>query len=112
MRRSRVFLLETPKPDINVSLAEEFGTIHILFDHETRRSSVFRTNAFGREILEKLQEQEFDPTNDLICITGSLIGITVLIASLTTKYETFSVLLYSGKETRYVERRIGKEIWN
>lgn len=108
----RVFLLEEPKADIDVSLAKEYGELRILFDRERRRSSVFRTTAFGWEILNRLKENEFDAVNDSICIAGSLIGITALIASLISIYGTISVLFYSASEARYVERRIGTEVWN
>lgn len=111
LKMSRVFVLEPPRPDIDISLSNEYGDLVILFDNETRRSSVFRTAAFGHEILEKLREYDFDPENDLICIVGSLIGVTVLISAAMAAYETFSVLFYSASDTKYVERRVGLEVW-
>jgi len=109
--RSRVFVVERPRPNIDLRCAEKFGELVLLFEAEDRRCSVFHSEQYGLAVLERLRAKNFDPLLDLLCVAGSMVPVTIAIAAAVLRYGRISVLLYNAAESSYVERTIGGSSW-
>lgn len=106
----RVFIIERPKPGIDISAAEAYGPLVVVHDPtghgEKRRSfpSVFNMTQYGRSILSRLEEERFDADADYIMATGSAIVVSLTYAVLALKYRMFNVLVYNANESTYIEK--------
>jgi len=107
----RVFLVEPPRPNIDLSAAREHGELHYIFDVDDRRASVFHSEQFGLDVLRQLEQRRFDPRVDCIAATGSLVPVAVALAAIVCRYPRVNVLFYSANESRYVKRGIGQDEW-
>ncbi len=99
----RVFVIEPPRK-LTVDGAREFGEIHYLFNSDTRRSSIFDVLNFTRDILDALTRNEYDPNTDYVCVTGSIITVSLMMAALGAKYKQFQILLFSSQQSKYVSK--------
>jgi len=109
--RPRVFFIERPRPNISMSKARDFGDTVIVFDTNDRRCSIFDAEGFGRALLERLEEAQFAPAQDHVCIAGSMVTVAVGIAAIVAKYSRVSLLLYNANQDEYVPRFVGKGVW-
>lgn len=83
---NRVFMLEQPrKPMTGLEKASRFGELQVLFDHTSRRASVFKPNNFMDDVHDALERVKFDPTLDTIVMTGSMNNV-VLFALAAREY--------------------------
>jgi hypothetical protein len=108
---SRVFIIEQPRSNIDISRAEQFGELVYLFDSNARRCSVFHHHDFGRAILEQLVAANFDYKDDYVCIVGSMLTVAVALIAIAQSFDTFKALLFNSVESEYVERRFDKSSW-
>lgn len=105
---TRVFLIEEPRGNINLTTARDFGTLQILFPLEEHRTSVFNCIEFGEHVISKLQEANFDNDNDLVCVCGSMVTVVVAMAAILTRYKRINVLFFNATVNHYVKRTLGE----
>ena len=108
---SRVFLVERPKANIDVTKAEEFGELNYVFGPDDRRCSVFRTTEFGHEVIARLETAKYDSTVDFFCIAGSMVTVAAALAAMMSRYSVVRVLMYSAPDNRYVKRTFDSSVW-
>lgn len=107
---ARVFILQTPRRDMDVSKALSYGKIDVLFFASptgSPRPSIFRVGEFSRALLKRLREASYDPDVDYFCIVGSIVSMTISVAALVNAYKKIRVLLYNSTQESYVARIIG-----
>jgi hypothetical protein len=102
----RVFVIERPKPGLDISKAAEYGEIVHIFHEGDGRCSVFDSDKFCQRIIERLQELRFDPDRDSICVVGSMILVVLLVVAAQAEWCHTTFLFYSASESRYVKRRL------
>lgn len=54
----------------------------------------------------RLDEIEFDPEEDFICLTGKTITVAILFAVVAVKYNKFKTLMFDARVSAYRERTI------
>lgn len=108
---SQVFLIEEPRPGISVTPALAYGKLQCVFDSSIRRSSVFKVNEFGQQILDRLHELKFDHKNDYIVMTGSLVSIAIASIAIVCTYPYVQLLFYNATQNEYVSRTISRVDW-
>lgn len=102
---SRVFVIEPPRNGVDVSKAACFGEIQYVFDHTLRRHSVFNVEAYKQDVLHRLEELQYKPDDDYICITGALVVITMTLVALHQRHDSINVLLFSSNNDSYIAKR-------
>lgn len=107
----KVFIIERPRNNIDVSDAEKFGEIVYVFGVDDRRCSVFQHVDFGRTILQRLEFLRFDPKLDYVCIVGSMLTVSIAVITIAQCYDEFSTLLFNSVDNAYVEKRFNKNAW-
>lgn len=108
---SKVFLIEEPRAGINVEAATEFGTLRIVFGKNDRRSSVFKVNAFGRDVINRLKSLGFDHEVDSLVMTGGLIQVSLMAIAATCTYPFVRLLFYNATQDEYTLRVLNKNDW-
>lgn len=108
---SRVLLIEKPRPHIDTSTAAVFGRLEYIFGTDDRRSSVFSTNEFISDLLERMGAMDFDHESDVLCITGSMVPTVIAAAAIVHHYGFLTVLLYNAREDAYVKRTLDPDTW-
>lgn len=107
----RVFVVEKPKAHINISFCCQYGQIVYLFAKGDKRCSIFDVKEFGRAVLAKLEEHDFDPSEDYICIVGSLISSVLACVALSCVWDGYRVLLHNAVDGTYTVEEIGFDVW-
>jgi hypothetical protein len=113
--KPRVFVVETPRAEMDMSAAEEFGSLEVVFKNEARgrghepgrrafRPSVFDAEAFGRAFLEELERRGFDAKRDYFVLTGSTLAVSIAFAALAVQYGAFRTLVFNSAMERYAEK--------
>lgn len=102
---SRVILVEQPK--IDVGAASEFGELTFLFGRNDRRAQMFDSAQFGRDILRRFNELEFDPKEDTFCVAGSAVATGVALSVLACTFMEFKVLFFDARESAYRKCTLG-----
>jgi len=105
---NKVFIIEHPRNNIDVSKSLAFGKIVYLFNREDRRCSAWDHKRFGRTVLGRLKELDYNPEEDYICIVGAMLIITNSIIAIAQKYETFTILLFNSIEDAYIPKTFRK----
>lgn len=105
---SRVFLYQKPRRRISTDQLQVFGDIVYLFDEGDPRASIFKTEALNRQIVERLEEQGYNPQEDFFCASGSLISIAICASLLGAVYQRYRVVAFSSSEDRYVSMWLGQ----
>jgi len=104
----KVFIIEHPRNNIDVSKAKDFGQIVYLFDKDDRRCSAWDHKKFGRTVLGRLKELDYNPEEDYICIVGAVLIIINSIIAIAQNHETFTVLLFNSIEGVYIPKLFKK----
>lgn len=102
---ARVFIIEPPS--VNVEKAERYGKLIVLLN-EPPRISALNSDYYAGVVIEKLEEYEFNPKEDYVCIVGSSSSLVVSIAALITRYSSIMCLLFNASRSDYVLRTLGK----
>ncbi len=110
-QQPRVFFIERPKPSLDIEPAKKFGEISFVFNEGDRRASVFDSESYGRSIVNRLREVEFNPQLDLLCISGKMVPVCIATAAIISAYDTVQVLLYNASLADYVKRTMSREFW-
>ena len=108
---SKVFIIERPRNNIDVSDARKFGDIVYVFDHDDRRCGVWQITLFGQTILRRLESLGFDPESDYVCVTGAMVTVLIAIVAVAQRYDEFNALLFNAVNNCYVEKRFRKNDW-
>lgn len=111
-KTSRVFMLEETQ-NVDVTSAYEYGPIIPLFkytnadcvDNKSDRPSIWKTGEFTREIIKRLEENDFDPENDYLLIAGHVVPTQMMSIAATIHWETIQFLFWSSYLGKYVARR-------
>lgn len=90
---SRAFIVEQPRLD--VSGAERFGKLSVLFRAGRYRPSVWEP-AFAQAIVGRLREERFDPESDYIVLTGQQLLLVGLVAAVVAAYGKFTALAFNA----------------
>lgn len=106
---SRVFMVEPTRVDS--SAARDYGEVVYIFDADTRRCSAFRTANFGVAVLERLQDMQYDPLVDCVCLSGSLLAVGTALAVIAQVHSKFNVLLFNSVDGKYVLRTFNADDW-
>ena len=107
----KVFIVEKPKNNIDVSKAEDFGEIIYLFNQNERRLGVFECMTFGLDVINKINEKGGFQLNDSFLTAGAQIPVAIAFAAIISKWPNVLVLLYNAKQDMYVQRRIVSSRW-
>lgn len=107
----KVFIIEPVRQHIDVSKAQKFGDIIYVFEINDRRCSAFQIIHFGRTVLQRLEQLEFDPKLDFVCIVGAMLTVTIAIIAIAQRYDVFNVLLFNSVDDAYVEKRFDRNDW-
>jgi len=104
---ARVFILE--KPTVNVTKAKHFGQICILLGKEKTRISALNCDDYAGLVIEKLEEAEFDPDQDMIGIVGASSSLVVALTAIVTRWKSgIRCLMFNANLNRYVVRTLGR----
>lgn len=104
----RVFFLEQLRRDLDFETARKFGGFELILPPEEKRCSAFNVNKYSALILQKLIAHRFDPQVDCLCLAGSVVPLSVVIAAMLGKWPTIRVLFFSAAEEHYVLRKLGE----
>ena len=100
----RVFILEQPKANIDISHAGTFGPITYVFGPKDRRSSVFNVGDYIGDVISSLKRNKFDPNEDFFCLAGSTNPLSLALAGMLEEYSNLKLLIFNASEGRYVEK--------
>ena len=103
---ARVFIIEKPQVGKDVSTAEQYGKLVTIFDFNARRPSVFHPTEYVEQVIRRLKECDFDPTNDMILLCGALLPTSLLLTAVVNEFKEVRVLMFSSHESMYVEKTI------
>ena len=104
----KVFIIEHPRNNIDVSKAKDFGQIVYLFDRDDRRCSAWDHKKFGREVLSRLKELDYKPEEDYICVVGAMLIVVNSIIAISQNYKVFVMLLFNSVEDTYIPKTFRK----
>ena len=109
---SRVFLVEPVRANIDVSSAEKFGELVYIFGPNAKRVSVFKTQEYCVAVLDILRSMDYDPEEDIFCISGSMVPVAVTLSALVAEFVAgIEVLFYNSIEDGYARRTMKAEDW-
>jgi len=108
MAMAKVFIIEHPRNNIDVSKAADFGEIIYLFDKDDRRCSAWDHKRFGRRVLGRLKELGYNPTDDYICVVGAMLIVINSIIAIAQSHEAFTLLMFNSVENAYVSKAFMK----
>lgn len=95
-----------PQPDRDQSLAKEHGEVVFLFKDWSGVGSPFNPDECVKRIKTRLDEIGFDPINDLMGLTGTLLHTCLFCAVVTTRYKSVKGVMFNAKTSTYVVRQI------
>lgn len=101
---SRVFLVEPPRSNMDISKAGAFGEVVYLFGPGVRRCSIFDVEQFSADVGYRLKELGFDSAKDCFCVIGGLIPVSITLSILRSFGPYTRILLYSATSNEYCER--------
>jgi len=101
----RVFVIEEPRARFDPKKVSDFGEIKLVFTYHDRRPSIFQPNEFGDAIIERLEARDFDPSNDMVCVAGSMIGVALLLMIIIARWHQVDLLMFNARTENYVLRR-------
>lgn len=110
-KKPRVFVIEHPRNQIDVSKAEEYGDIVFVFDNKDRRCTAWLHVEYGRMILRILKAYSFDPKIDFVCIAGTMLVMTIYIIVVAQYYDEFTVLLFDSRDDKYLQKKFDRNDW-
>jgi hypothetical protein len=103
-------LIEEPKRDMDLSTAQRFGDVEVIFPEGQRRASIFATEDFLSQLVTELRRRDYDPNLDYIVAAGSVAAVTLAIGEIASLYGSIQVLIFNsarGEDGQYISRTIG-----
>jgi hypothetical protein len=101
---ARVFIVESPRPTIDVTSAQRFGELVPIFGPGSRRASVFQPAEYAADVLAALADLQYDPKVDYFIMTGALLPTAVALAAIAERHREVRLLMFSSHESVYVCR--------
>lgn len=92
-----------PNNRYNFDSAETYGDLIYLSDVSL---NPFESSKAIGLFSKRLDEIDFDPDSDIICLTGQTIIISLLMSVVAVKYNKFKVLMFDARVSAYKERTI------
>ncbi len=102
-RKSRVFMVEAPRQDFDLTKARSFGNVVTLF--ETTRGKVFDVEQYARLLLGHLEAQQYDSKSDYLVMTGGLLPVGIALAVLTARFRQVKLLVWNTTRGEYVPKQ-------
>ena len=96
---SKVILLEPTS--LVLKEAKIFGELVYI---STFKFNIFSIDTMAQRINNKLKEIEYNPMDDLICLTGSAQKVALFLAAIASRHTEFIVLIFDSKTGRYKQR--------
>ena len=108
---SNVYLIEPSRRPMDLSSAKSFGELVYLFGPDERRASVFQVDQFSDQVIDALQEKNFNYEEDYFCVMGGLLQVTLFGIALGAFAEQnqipyITLLMYNSPHNAYEERRL------
>jgi hypothetical protein len=100
-------VMVAPHKKYNVTEAKVFGELTYLLPE--RRVSVFQPEELIETLLKRLEEIEFDPTNDYIILTGGQYLVIALCSIAAHNFKRYQALMFDAGNSRYVSRTFNFE---
>lgn len=98
----KVFVLQEDR-NKDISSARQFGNIIYLFEKfERNRPSIWETEKFQSELLNRLKYHGYNPRMDFVMLLGSQIMVAYLVAALAQQ-SAFKALAFDATTSHYVE---------
>ena len=66
--------------------------------------NIFSIDTMIQRINSKLKEIEYNPLDDLICLTGSAQKVALFLAAIASRHTEFIVLIFDNKTNDYKQR--------
>ena len=108
---SKVFIIEPPRHQLDISKAKRFGEIVYVFEPNDRRCGVFETERFGNSVLKVLIEKNFNVEEDVICIVGAMLTVIIAVIAIAQQHDSFNLLMYNSVTSDYVKVMFNKSDW-
>ena len=101
---SRVFIIEPPRANISLESAKKFGALTVIFDHNQRRPSAFVPTEYVDSVIKRLKALGFDANTDYVCLAGSLLPNSLLVAAALCEWGTLLLLVFDATRSEYVDK--------
>lgn len=107
----RVFIVEPTRKNLDHANLDDFGEVTFIFK-KWRSVNPFEVEQYSAELIRLMEEQEFNPSEDVFCIAGGLITLSVCLTAILRRYRTIKVLMFASLESAYVQRTLSVETYN
>lgn len=91
----------------NTQRATEYGERVFLI--KTDDMSPFNTEVYGKIYRKELAQQQFNPDEDFIVLTGPLNFVALLFGIALARYRTVKTLMFDARTSAYIERIVRAE---
>lgn len=103
---SKVFIVEElTAARYDLSATKRFGELTYVFAADERRAGIFDPK-FEVDLINALKQNDFDPTVDYICATGSMTPVLLIVAAVACTYGQIRVLLFDSRNGTYESKEI------
>jgi len=96
---ARVIVLESTA--FVLTEAKAFG--ELIFVSKSKLHT-FNVDSIIQNVVEKLKEINYNPLEDMICLTGPSQKIALFIGTVASMHPEFIVLIFDGKSSKYKQR--------
>jgi hypothetical protein len=93
---ARVFVLEPT--ELGLDKAGRHGPLRFLFPSARAHPSSL-TSEFGASVVRELRTASFQPTRDLLCVTGKLSSMVAMVAAAVAEYGEVRTLCWDARES-------------
>lgn len=92
----RVFFVED-NPRYDISASQSYGEPVFL----SQQINVFNTEYAASVILDNLDEMDFDPETDIICLSGQVLKVALFVAMVVGTYGKVKALMFDSPSHEY-----------
>lgn len=96
---SKVIVLEPTS--LVLKETEKFGKLVYI---SNIRFNIFNIEALAQKINSKLKEIDYNPLDDLICLTGNAQKVALFLGVVASRYSEFIVLIFDNTTNKYKQR--------
>jgi len=100
----RVILAE-PNHRFDLTAASKFGQIIFLSPSRLDKDDIVYNFEF---LLNAMKKIEYDPSEDMVCLTGQIMTVSTLFAAVTHEYDEFKMLVFNSAMNTYSIRNFQK----
>lgn len=93
------------KPAVALANAWSFGEVKVLYPTNKQRPSFFDP-VYALDLLERLEEIEYNPEIDYIAVTGSIAQIVISTLHLMVHCGTINLLVFNAARQCYVSVKV------